>query len=69
MNEIDRRKHYTPEQHRRANRKYEIANVQQMNFKFNKKTDADILEHLRKVPNMLGYIKELIRADIKENPL
>lgn len=67
--EEKKRKHYTPEQHRIHNRRYEIAHVQQMNFKFNKKTDADILERLGKVPNMLGYIKELIRADIKENPL
>lgn len=30
-----------------------------------KELDKDILEHLAKQPSMSGYIKELIRADMK----
>ena len=43
---------------------YDRANTKQVKFKFNLKTDMDILEHLRKQPNIQGYIKQLIRADI-----
>lgn len=32
----------------------------------NNNTDADILEHLKKQENRQGYIKALIRADIKK---
>lgn len=32
----------------------------------NNNTDADILEHLQKQENRQGYIKALIRADIKK---
>ena len=34
-------------------------------MKLNKKTDADILEKLESVDSKQGYIKELIRADLK----
>ena len=39
-------------------------------LKFNRNTDADILEYLDKQPTFQGYIKSLIRADMakqKEN--
>lgn len=49
----------------RASRKYDDANTQRIFIKLNKKTDADILEHLGKEKNKQGYIKELIRNDIK----
>lgn len=32
-------------------------------------TDAEILAHLDKVGNKQGYIKKLIREDMKRNPL
>lgn len=35
--------------------------------RLNKNTDADILAKLEQVPSKMGYIKELIRKDIKEN--
>ena len=52
---------------RRANKKYDAANTKQLNLKLNLKTDADILEHLEKQENVQGYIKDLIREDIKKN--
>lgn len=36
-------------------------------FRFNRDTDADILEHLKAVSNKQGYVKALIRADIARN--
>lgn len=43
---------------------YDRVNTKQVKFKFNIKTDADILECLRTRGNIQGYIKQLIRADI-----
>lgn len=43
---------------------YDRANTQQIKFKFNLRTDADILAHLAKQENKQLYIKQLIRADI-----
>lgn len=51
----------------RATRKYDDDNTKQIMLKLNKKTDADILERLESVSNKQGYIKELIRADIRAN--
>ena len=39
-------------------------NTKQVKFKFNLRTDADILAHLEAQPNVQGYVKRLIRADI-----
>lgn len=33
-------------------------------LRFNKKTDKDIIEHLSKVGNKVGYFKRLVRNDI-----
>lgn len=49
----------------RANRKYEAENTRQVHLKLNRRTDKDVLEKLDSVPNKQGYIKELIRADLK----
>lgn len=49
----------------KASMKYDKANTKQITFKFNLNTDADILEKLASVPNKQGYIKELIRKDLK----
>ena len=43
---------------------FDRENTRQLRVKLNKKTDADILEHIEKQPNIQGYIKQLIRADI-----
>lgn len=52
------------EAQKRAARKYNNKNVQQIVLGLNKKTDADIIAHLCTVQSKQGYIKELIRADI-----
>lgn len=49
----------------RASAKYDKANTKQFILKLNKTTDADIMEKLATVGNMQGYIKELIRQDMK----
>ena len=45
--------------------RYNRANVKQVKMNLNLKTDADIIEHLSKQPNMQGYIKNLIRQDMR----
>lgn len=55
----------TTEAQRRANRKYEAENTRQVHLKLNCRTDKDVLEKLDSVPNKQGYIKNLIRADLK----
>lgn len=44
--------------------KYQKAHIQQVKFNFHKDNDADILAFLDALPNKLGYIKALIRADM-----
>ena len=46
--------------------RYNKENILQIKFSFNKKTDADIIEHLQPMYNKTAYIKELIRDDIKK---
>ena len=46
---------------------YAKDNIKQVKFTLNKNTDADIIEHLDRVENKQGYIKNLIRADIKKD--
>lgn len=48
----------------RAIKKYDDENAVRMSFKFNRKTDADVLAQLDRVASKQGYIKALIRADI-----
>ncbi len=45
---------------------YDQTHTRQVKMKLNLRTDADILAKLNSVPNKQGYIKELIRKDIKE---
>lgn len=55
------------EAQRRAIRKYDRKNTRVFCFKFNKRTDADIIERLNTVSSKQGYVKMLIRDDIKKN--
>lgn len=50
---------------RKAIQKYDSVNTKQYHLKLNIKTDADIIDRLGQEENVQGYIKELIRADIK----
>lgn len=47
-------------------RAYDADHSRRYQIKLNRTTDADIIEKLDSVPSMQGYIKTLIRADIKE---
>ena len=49
----------------RAQAKYDKDNTVQVKLKLNKKTDKDIITRLSAADNIQGYIKELIRADIR----
>ena len=49
----------------RAQAKYDKDNTVQVKLKLNKKTDADIISRLAAADNQQGYIKELIRSDIR----
>ena len=50
---------------KRAKAKYDENNTVQIKLKLNLKTDKDILEALERSGNKQGYIKELIRNDLK----
>ena len=51
-----------------AQTRYDAANTIMIAVKFNRRTDADIIDRLNKEPNRQGYIKKLIRSDIKKEP-
>ena len=45
---------------------YDRENTTRINLKLNNRTDADIIEKLRSVESIQGYIKQLIREDMKK---
>ena len=58
----------TSEAQKRAQKRYDELNKDKFRFiqlKLNRETDADIISKLESVENIQGYIKELIRQDIK----
>ncbi|MDD5947948.1 MAG: hypothetical protein PUC41_09195 [Oscillospiraceae bacterium] len=57
----------TPDSNLRAITKFTKEKTVSVNLRLNKNTDADIIEKLARVPSMMGYIKQLIRADIAKN--
>ena len=57
----------TTEAQKRAQKKYDEANrenYRMIHLKLNRATDADVIAKLESEPNIQGYIKELIRADL-----
>ena len=52
-----------------AQTKYDKSHCKMYGLKLNLGTDKDIIEKLSSVESMQGYIKQLIRDDIKRNPL
>lgn len=52
---------------KRAQTKYDRSHTRSVLFKLNLTTDADILAKLDSVDNRQGYIKELIRQDLRGN--
>lgn len=55
----------TKEARSRASMKYTEKAVKQIHLALNKVTDADIIAALEACDNVQGYIKDLIRRDIK----
>ena len=53
------------EAQKRAVRKYDAKNTRQYHLKLNRTTDADIIGHLAGLESVQGYIKALIRDDMK----
>ena len=52
---------------RKTNMDYDRKNTKLIGMKLNKNTDADILDFLGKQKNVQGYLKELIRQDMKRD--
>lgn len=50
---------------RQAIKRYDAKSTRQIHLKLNLNTDADILSHLEQQENVQGYIKELIRKDMR----
>ena len=53
------------EAQRRATVKYDAKNTKQYHLKLNLNTDADIIRQLERQESIQGYIKELIREDMR----
>ena len=51
---------------RKTNMDYDRKNTKLIGMKLNKNTDADILAFLAKQGNIQGYLKALIREDMKK---
>ena len=50
----------------KANLKYKRKNIKQMKLDLNKNTDSDIIIFLDQCKNKQGYIKALIREDMRK---
>ena len=55
------------EAQKRATAKYDKAKTKGIYLKLNIVKDSDIIEHLKNSDNVQGYIKNLIRQDIKNH--
>lgn len=56
------------EAQKKAQKKYDEANKEKfrmIHLKLNRETDTDVIDKLESVDSIQGYIKELIRADIR----
>lgn len=52
-----------------ATAQYDRENTRRINLKLNNKTDADIIQRLKEMKNsegIQGYLKRLIREDMKK---
>ena len=55
----------TSEAQKRASARYDKAHTTGVYLKLNNETDADILQQFERVDNVQGYLKELVRRDMK----
>ena len=60
-----RQSEYSKRTNYAAQKKYEKSTVKQYTLKFMTSTESDLIEHLERQPNKSGYIKELIKKDMK----
>ncbi len=44
--------------------RYEARHITRIVIKFNRVTDADVIEQIRSEPSMIDYIRRLVRRDI-----
>lgn len=51
----------------KASAKYQKDNIKQIKIALNVNTDVDIINHLETCENKQGYIKSLIRNDMKKS--
>ena len=61
-----RQREYAKKTHYVSSTKYEKEKVRRYVIKVMVNTEQDIIEHLDLQPNKMGYIKGLIREDIKK---
>lgn len=54
--------------HINAVARYNEKNMKQVKINLNVKTDQDVIDKLKTVDSIAGYIKTLIRADMSNNP-
>ena len=50
---------------RKAFAKYQAEHIKVYRFKLNDRTDGELIQHLDSQDNVQGYIKALIREDMK----
>ena len=58
---------YYNERTKRASLKYQAKNIRQIALRLNRNTDADVIEWLETQPSINGYLKNLIRLDMRFN--
>lgn len=54
------------EARKRAQMKYNKEHTKQVTLRLNRRTEADIIDWLERIPNKQGYIKALIRSDMEQ---
>ena len=55
----------TSEAQKAADARYKAAKTKQIKFALNKNTEPDLIAHLESIDNVQGYIKSLIREDMR----
>lgn len=56
----------TSEAKKAAKAKYDAKTAKYISLKLNQNTDRDLIDHLLKQENVQGYLKRLIREDMKK---
>jgi hypothetical protein len=59
----------TTEAAKAAKARYDAKTARYISLKLNQNTDRDLIEHLAKQENIQGYLKNLIREDMKKETL